>query len=316
MISRAGQRPARLFYVVLSLRFYGECHGIGSAIDAKHPVFTVTAIYLSIFDVGILVECASPAVTELVRTGFSAFEVGPCDPILRYRLEGRDTNGFQVQRDSEPAVALATRYECLYHFEKDLTIQLELVRKDLFFIHGAVVTLDDRACLISAPSGSGKSTISWALLHHGFGYMSDELAPIELSSLRVQPYPHAVCHKRHPPAPYSLPQQTLVTECTLHVPVEALPSEVVGRALPLSAMLFVRYNPKADSPSITPISTAEGCMHLFANGLNQLQHENKGLAAAADIAKRVPAYKVETAELGQSALLLREFTESLFRADA
>ena len=53
-------------------------------------------------------------------------------------------------------------------------------------------------------------------------------------------------------------------------------------------------------------------MNLFANGLNQLQHENKGLATATDIAARVPAYKVETTpNLERSALMLREFVDQL-----
>ena len=50
-------------------------------------------------------------------------------------------------------------------------------------------------------TGAGKSTTAWGLLHHGFSYLSDELAPIDLETLEVLPYRHALCLKRRPPSP-------------------------------------------------------------------------------------------------------------------
>ena len=272
---------------------------------------SMISLCLKIFNIPVYVESASEEITDIIHAAFSAFITEPVRPVLRYRLSGNVADGFIVDRDGALPTRAKSHYDLLYVFEKDLTIELELQRKDLFFIHGAAITLDKKAFLISAPSGSGKSTTTWALLHHGFHYMSDELAPLELGSLAIQPYPHALCQKRHPPEPYPLPQNTLQTEYTMHVPVESLPCKIVQEPTPLAAMFYVKYTPEADSPSITPMSVSEGCMHLFANGLNQLQHENKGLATATDIAQRVPAYRVETTDLQRSALMLREFIESI-----
>jgi len=272
---------------------------------------------LKLFKVSVQVACSSKEIVNIVTAGFSAFildpqEREPCQPTIRYMISGDTENGFMIEREGADPFKAKNTYWLLYGFEKDLTIELELQRKDLFFVHGAALTLNGKAILISAPSGSGKSTTTWALLHHGFDYMSDELAPIELKSLNVEPFPHALNQKKHPPAPYTLPEATYKTDRTMHVPVEALPCKVVPTPTPLVAMFYVQYNPEVDEPSVTAVSVAQGCMNLFANGLNQLQHENKGLATATDIAARVPAFKVETtSDLEKSALMLKEFCNTL-----
>ena len=270
-------------------------------------------LYLKVFDVVTLVECESERIASVIRAGFSAFFVEPCDCTLEYKVTSNKAQGFIIQRRGlESEIESDNTYELLYNFEKDLTIELELCRKDLFFVHGAALELGGKAILISAPSGSGKSTTTWALLHHGFNYLSDELAPIALDTLNIQPFPHALNQKKHPPEPYILPEATFKTDRTMHVPVEALPCQVVEKPTPLAAMFYVKYNAEAEVPAIEPISVSEACMHLFANGLNQLQHENKGLATATDIASRVPAYKVETTtNLKKSALIIEELVMSL-----
>jgi len=279
-------------------------------------------LHLKLFNVSVQVACSSKEIVNILTAGFSAFIIAPqehvegghalCQPTIRYTISGDSDNGFVIEREGAEPFEAENSYWLLYGFEKDLTIELELQRKDLFFVHGAALTLNGKAILISAPSGSGKSTTTWALLHHGFDYMSDELAPIQLASLNIEPFPHALNQKKHPPAPYTLPESTYKTDRTMHVPVEALPCKVVSTPTPLVAMFYVKYNPEADEPSVIPVSISEGCMNLFANGLNQLQHENKGLATATDIAQRVPAFKVETtSNLEQSALMLKDFVTQL-----
>ena len=49
--------------------------------------------------------------------------------------------------------------------------------------------------LLAGASGNGKSTTAWALLHRGFQYLSDELAPLDLSAMTVHAFPHALCLK-------------------------------------------------------------------------------------------------------------------------
>jgi hypothetical protein len=47
--------------------------------------------------------------------------------------------------------------ELLYIVEKDLTIELQKLRRDLYFLHAAALAIAQNAFLLVAPSGGGKS---------------------------------------------------------------------------------------------------------------------------------------------------------------
>jgi len=50
--------------------------------------------------------------------------------------------------------------------EKELTIELQKIRRELYFLHAAALSLADKAFLNRGSPGTGKSTTVWALLHH------------------------------------------------------------------------------------------------------------------------------------------------------
>jgi ABC-type cobalamin/Fe3+-siderophores transport system ATPase subunit len=74
-----------------------------------------------------------------------------------------------------------------------------------------VLAFGHETVMLVGESGSGKSTTTWALLHHGCRYFSDELGPVDLQTGTVYPYPHALCLKDVPLKPYPLPRNTLYT---------------------------------------------------------------------------------------------------------
>jgi hypothetical protein len=194
--------------------------------------------------------------------------------------------------------------EFLYVLEGDVTIALQRIRKDLYFLHAAVAEVDGRAFLLVAESGGGKSTTLWGLLHHGWGYLSDELAPIDLSSNKVHAYPRALCLKRPPPHPYPLPAATVETPWTFHVPVQLLPQVSPMESCPLVAVYFVKYCPDTSNPAIREISAGEAGARLYANTLNQLAHANAGLDAAVGIARSIPSFALDSADLAATCALV------------
>jgi hypothetical protein len=151
--------------------------------------------------------------------------------------------------------------------------------------------------MLVGASGCGKSTTAWALLHHGCRYFSDELGPVDPTTLAVYPYPRALCLKEAPSGPYPLPPQTLVTSRTLHIPTTALPNAVGTGPARLAVIYFVRYGPKAAGPLLHPLRTAEAAAHLLAHTLNPLAHPADGLDGAIALTTRTACFALLTADL-------------------
>jgi hypothetical protein len=178
----------------------------------------------------------------------------------------------------------------LYTIEKLMTIELQRRRTDLFFLHAAALRVDSRCLVISGESGVGKSTLCWELCNAGFDYMSDELAPVNPKTLEVEPYPHAIGLKSTTGGMATLPETTLDAHQSKHVPAEAIPR--VNHLMPskLDRILFLTGS-QDDAPSVpVRISIAEAAARIYANGLNQLAHDQDGLAVASRIAAAVPCY--------------------------
>lgn len=267
------------------------------------------ATFLEILGQQILIGHNSPATLPLISANFGAMAVQPgsAPPDLHYLVEV-DGDGFAVTRKGQPPTSGAGPDNLLHAIEKDLTVELQRKRDDLFFLHAAAVEWRGKAYLLAADSGSGKSTTTWALLHHGFGYLSDELSPIDLRTMQVYPYPHALCVKRPPPS-YPLPPEALHLGRTIHVPANALPGPVIVGPRPLGGVFFVAYSTESSVPAVTRISAAEGAARMYVTALNALAHADAGLAPVLRIAGQVPCYALSSAGLPETCALIRATLE-------
>lgn len=249
--------------------------------------------------------CAEPELFGLIAAKFAAMAANTApSPRLDYLIEGGSTPSLLCAGQHSRCIPWADPDELLFLLEKDITVELQKRRPDLYFLHAAALEWHGKAYLLAADSGSGKSTTAWALLHHGFRYLSDELSAIDLKSMRVHPYPHALCLKQRPPD-YPLPAETIDLGRTLHVPVSALPAEVTTDARPLGGVFLLKYRPELDQPELRRISPAEAGARLYLTALNALSHANRGLDAAVRIAETVPCFAIESAGLPATCALIR-----------
>jgi hypothetical protein len=180
----------------------------------------------------------------------------------------------------------------LFHIDKDVTIWLQLERRDLFFVHAAAIARGSQVVVLTAPSGTGKSTFVLSLVENGCEYLSDELAPIDLHTLAVEPYPHALCLKSPPPAPFELPPNTVRCGRRYHVPL-AGPSD---RVRTLAGLVFIRRD-KERFEQLRPISAGSAAARLMANALNPLAHPGDGLDVAVTLSQAVPCFELDVLDL-------------------
>ena len=256
------------------------------------------------------VDCRSEAVARTVSANFQALaaESPPGASADVHYVAGGDgaSTPFSLARSGETVVpALPDLGELLFRLEKDLVITLQRRRPELLFLHAAALAHGGRAWLLAGDSGSGKSTTAWGLLRQGLGYLSDELSPIDLRTLQVLGYPHALCMKRPPPAPYALPPGALDLGATLHVPVSELPGPVARDPCTLAGIVFVRHRPGLAEPALRPLGAAEACARLYVVTLNALAHGGHGLDAVQRLAERVPSQAFECGDLAAGCALLR-----------
>lgn len=265
---------------------------------------------LRVLDVQIRVRCPDPYSFGLLSRGYGAFLSESEDADLDYTIVPLQDSSYQITLEGRDADTATDDYELLYLFEKNITIEIQKRRTDLLFLHAGALEYEGRACLLVAPSGNGKSTTTWALVNSGFRYMSDELAPIDPVSMQVHLYPHALNLKAAPPDPFTLPAGALYTTYTIHVPTEHFPTEIRKEPAPLAAIFFLRYDPDASAPSLSPMSKGEAGARIYSNALNLLAHARYGLDAAIKIATRGACYELITSDLQKTCALITSRMQS------
>ena len=274
--------------------------------EIKVEASGLDVLFFSVLGCTVRIRCQEGEVRRLLTANYLISREPPEHVELEYVI-GRYPGGsaYFLQRESQPVLTVPGADELLLCFEEDLTLELQRVRANLYFLHAAALEWAGKAYLFVAPSGSGKSTTTWALLHHGFGYLSDELGPVDLNTLKVHPYPHALCLKAEPPTAYPLPGKILRTTRTLHIPPDTLPSKVSADPLPIAALFFLQYSPEASSPTVQPLSKAEAGVRLFANALNPLAHPREGLEGALTIVTASACFRLITADLPSTCRLVQ-----------
>lgn len=262
-------------------------------------------IQLRVLERRIHIHCQEPLSEALVTAAYGAMQQRSDVTDVDY-IVGRDgvPPAFFIRRAGRGLFATPDDGTFLAHLDEDIAIELQKLRADLYFIHAAVLKRSDTAVMLVTHSGGGKSTLSWALLHHGFRFLSDELAPVDLEKLEVHPFPRALALKTAPPMAYPLPPKTVRTSRTLHVTAADIPGGIIQSPVPLSNAFFLTWRPDAPAPSVRRLSTGEAAARFYANALNPLAHAGEGLDGAIRLATRLRCFELTTAELGPTCALL------------
>ena len=245
---------------------------------------------LRVLGCDVIVHSKDKTSFKLVCEGYSAFLTGSdIDPpnSLHFNISTSKANRGWLLQYQDSVNECQNDADLLYDFEKAMTLWIQKQRTDLFFIHAAALAIENRCAVISGASGSGKSTLAWFLSHKGFSYLSDELAPIHPDRMHVEAYPHALCLKTEPLSWPYLPESTIRTSATLHVPAHELPVYAANDPAYVGALIFIDSSRNGERLEYRAISGAEAAARLYANGLNQLAHVGEGLPAATQIAKNV-----------------------------
>jgi len=216
-----------------------------------------------------------------------------------------ETGRLEVLFDGQKTYESVGIGNFLHELDNYMTAALERKLPELYFVHAAALALAGRVTMIVGESGAGKSTTAYALAAAGFEYLSDELSPIEPATGLVRPYPRALCLKKDPPHPLTLPSRHLRTEWTLQVPPSALGTRVARTALPLERIVFVRYSSSRQKPELRVLSRGEASLRLYQEALNQLAHPCFGLDETLSVVRRAECFELLSAAIEPTVELRR-----------
>ena len=116
------------------------------------PASRERSLVLSVFQKTILVHCNDAVSCGLLESGYGALTVPPGTAIdFSYTIGQLETDaGFFLTRDGQEQIVARDVAEFLFFFEKDLTLELQRRRSDLYFLHAAAVEYKNKAAKSAA----------------------------------------------------------------------------------------------------------------------------------------------------------------------
>lgn len=148
--------------------------------------------YYNFFGTGLEFKTNSLLELRGFKKVFWYFECPSLEPQVNCTIE-KQPNFYQIKTKSK-------RYSLEYkiptiHPDVYLSLFTPVVYevRDYFLIHsGSLSTQDGKSLIISAPCGFGKTTLTRELIKKGFNFLSDELAPLNIKTGLIEPYPRGM----------------------------------------------------------------------------------------------------------------------------
>ena len=151
----------------------------------------LTTYHLRVLDVSVALCGPQDVLRPVVRAyGRFLMQSPPADGTHEIRLESAQADSFQDGSNTVPVIGGANL--TLQIYERFLNAVFDRVAAYAVLHAGAVVDARGEALLIAGPSGFGKTSLTLELLCRGLGFLSDDYAPIDLLTGKVQPYPRTV----------------------------------------------------------------------------------------------------------------------------
>ncbi|MGF1613094.1 MAG: hypothetical protein ACFCVA_04045 [Gammaproteobacteria bacterium] len=192
-----------------------------------------------------------------------------------------------------------------YAIDKALTIGLQRRRPDLLFLHAAVIGQEEQVVAVLAPTGGGKSTTALAALEARLTIYSDELAPIDLETLRVWPYPRALVLKHRPS---SMTVHGRLRAARLgerwYFPLHLGAWRPRSRRPRLNSLVILQTSHRTVTAMET-IPPAHAMALVYSHCLNPLAHPRGGLPATRHLVSTLPCYRLESGDPSQAVVLIR-----------
>ncbi|MDH4008839.1 MAG: PqqD family peptide modification chaperone [Desulfuromonadales bacterium] len=246
---------------------------------------------------------------------FRHLEINAASTDLGYQLTA-EASGWTLSGSGERIEGLADN-EVLPWLLTLLFAELCARQPQKLLLHAAVARRDGRLLMLPGESTFGKSTLAAALATHGWTLYSDELAPLDTSTLQVAPftlpvgiksrsllalkscYPQLESHPAHRRADGQIVRY-------LGTPQIALADPTTDQ-VPVATLIFPRYQP--DKPTqlhrLTPLEALE---RLTQTGSSERPLRPADVDALLTLAGQRPCWRLDYSDLDEAVEVVGSVT--------
>lgn len=169
----------------------------------------------------------------------------------------------------------------------------------LFLLHAGAAVKRGRAIVLPGAQESGKSTLTTLLAARGWSVISDDIAAIDVARMRVAPYPRHMLIR-----PQTLARNPGAGRGVRLVRMLDAYGELVHVAQPLrrarshADVVLIAFPGWAQdgATSVVPLSRGQAAASLMDNSVNLRLLGAAGVLLAAQVSRRVPAYRLSTVD--------------------
>ena len=272
------------------------------ALIAQEPL----ALLIAFGDQEVLVRSDDAEVMGALERIFAMMRAPVSDRIVG-ELEVYREDGRYVVRGNPDATlkdgSLAEVVRCVRYSAIQFLID---ARPDLVWFHAAAAVFRGRAVVFPGARGGGKSTLVASLCARGWGYLSDDVVPLDPGSRTVLPFPQAPAVRKHPGQ--EMPPEWLrmlnKTELRLR------PDSLCREPTPVGAVVRLSYrrDARAELAVSSPATTA---LHLLEQCWNFPRRREAAVAHVCALAQRVPGFSVSFSDGEAAADLVARELEGL-----
>ena len=167
--------------------------------------------------------------------------------------------------------------------------------------HAAVLSMNGRGVIFPANSGFGKTTLSFALLMHGFKYLSDEIVVMNPDTFSVLPLPRGLVIREEgfrllrslgkPVPPVDFYVRSSNKDFWYFNPVDYVHLPADGEVF-ADAIVFLEKPESSRRKRLEKMSKAEAVARLLSNSLDADSLAEKTVSRITELAHRTPCYSL------------------------
>lgn len=275
----------------------------------------MTTVSISVLGVEVTVDGDDEGIRRRLLEAYPACSTpitGPAAHRASHAIHVRERDGaFELQVDDrDHGAPIASRPLAFAQLVWEINQLVVRAPSPYLLVHAAAGGLDGRAVVMVGPSGAGKSTLVAALAARGWGYLTDEVAAIELDTATVVPYPKPIALDASACRLLGIGTDgDREGDRSVKVPIALgmLGGSVAPRSR-VAALALVQVA-ASDRPAVRPLGKAAAMMGVSQQCFNLAEHTTRGFAALADIVRAAATVEVAAADPGATVELLRRVVE-------